>query len=260
MNNFDCNPIMQYYENTPENYEPTFFRPSSSDELRFEDNGKSKVMKVKIGHIETASHSMDVRYAGIELMDIDIYIPPAVQAKSYAGEERKDGMEYLSKSLAAMKTVPSAHPDNLDDTQNDDSVVTFDQGGQQKLSYSTIRDYVLSERKASIAECSKALGMNNSIVREAFQRMMEDGLIKIKGRKYIVSDGITNDGCESQVIDIPSAQNSDGKSRIPFKSSDPNGAKRVGVRLFPFVFKVPIYRFWRSRRNRAQPLREERSA
>ena len=178
-----------------------------------------------MGHIETANHSMDVRYAGIELMDADIYSPPAIQAKSYAGEERKDGVEYISKSLAAMKTVPPTPTDqNINYTQNDDSVETCDQGGQHKLSFSTIRDYVLSERKASIAECSKALGISNIVVREAFQRMMEDGLIKIKGRKYIVSDGINNGGYESQVIDIEA---SGGKSRIPFKPVNPNGAKRV---------------------------------
>ena len=191
-------------------------------------------MKVKIGHIETASHSMDVRYAGIELMDVDIYSPPTIQAKSYVGEERKDGMEYLSKSMAAMKTIPSTHPDNLHDTQNDDSVLTCDQGGQPKLSFSMIRDYVLSERKASIAECSKALGINNAIVREAFQRMMEDGLIKIKGRKYIVSDGIINGRDGSQIIDIEPHQNSSGNNRIPFKSSDPNGPKRVRAIIVDF--------------------------
>lgn len=184
-------------------------------------------MKVKIGHIETANHSMDVRYAGLELIDADIYNLPPVHAKSYVGEERKDGIEVLSKSMAAMKTLPSTPTNNLKSTQNDDSAVTCDQGGQRRLSFSTIRDYVLSERKASIIECSKALGLQNAVVREAFQHMMEDGLIRIKGRKYVVNEDIAHAVNESQVIDIEPFQKEMGKSRIPFKSSDSNGAKRV---------------------------------
>jgi hypothetical protein len=39
----------QYYESTPQDYEPTFFKPSDSDVLKFEESQNSRVMRVKIG-------------------------------------------------------------------------------------------------------------------------------------------------------------------------------------------------------------------
>ena len=66
-----CN-LMQYYDDiTPTDYEPKYFAAARSDVLQFERN----VLRVKIGKIETPSHTLNLKFAGVDTSDPNIQLP-----------------------------------------------------------------------------------------------------------------------------------------------------------------------------------------
>jgi hypothetical protein len=121
---------------------------------------------------------MDVKYAGLELTD-EPYPAPTLMAKHYVGEERKDGMESLNKSLQDLSASvgnANANVSHDDNKNDDDSVATADNNSSKHRTQLAIREYVLKTKKAAnISQCVSDLGFPAEIVRKTFLAMTEEG-------------------------------------------------------------------------------------
>jgi hypothetical protein len=107
------------------------------DALQFTNDGTSKLLKVKLGKMESNSHKMELKFAGLEpLLDTEQSLHPTVAALSYNVEESKAGGEAFgstSRHSPASRGVPMGEVGEEDDETVDDSNVKI---------LAAVRDYV----------------------------------------------------------------------------------------------------------------------